>query len=195
MRDYPASLKDLEEAVAIAPNLVSAYEKMALIHLLSGDSPEAVVNACTRPFELGLSSVDCHIYLGWGYKKLGEPTAEFDSFDQQAFNHFNIAIQESRSPVTLVNAVAGRGVMYLTRGVYSGSREDLEQAEKDFNKALALDPTYKLVYLWRAQARYFMGDLPEAMLDCKAVAPTINTFIECFNYSPQDAVVFPDNSD
>lgn len=55
--------------------------------------------------------------------------------------------------------------LFNKRGLVYHEREENEQAEADFTKAIALDPKYALAYNNRGQARQALGRLDEAVAD------------------------------
>ncbi len=142
--NYQQALQRFQQALALNPDFVPAYEALGLVQLKQGDIKEA-----QRSFQDGLEKDPRYapLYIGLGR------TYSAQKDEQQAIKHFQKALELDHSNA---DAFYFQGLSYVNMGLYS-------QAEESFKKALDNDPSYTPAdQAWAALARMRMppGQLP-----------------------------------
>ena len=152
-----------EQAVALAPNSVRAWNQLGVEYLAEG-RVELARQAIERANAIEPRWGDGYPFLNWGVvlEALGQRERARAIYDE--------TIRLFPNQVLGYN---NRGLLHLRDG-------QLDSAVRDFDVALALDPEYPQVWTNRGTARFLQGELSLALADLERAV----------SLSPRESVAF-----
>lgn len=145
-RDREQALKEFDKAIALNPNLASAYGGRAELYERSGDLQQALRDA-EKAIQLDPNGWGPHCCRAGVLRALGR--------DEEALTEYNRAEQLNPNVVSL----------WWARGDLHAEREDYAAALRDYDKGVDLNPEYWLSYKRRAPTHYQLGHYREALRD------------------------------
>uniref|UniRef100_UPI00398E5DDC uncharacterized protein ttc6 isoform X3 n=1 Tax=Pristiophorus japonicus TaxID=55135 RepID=UPI00398E5DDC len=173
------AVKNFNQALKLDPFFEDAYNGRGNVYMDSGHA--AGIKQAQKDFvqalHLNPKCGKARLNLGYNFQVLGK--------FQKAWNHFTIAIDidptfqdayEGRAVINLqmnntfgafqdINAAlktSESAKLFTNRGVISQFTGDLPNAMKDYQKAIALDPSYSLAYFNAANLYFYNKQFPQA---------------------------------
>jgi tetratricopeptide (TPR) repeat protein len=146
---YDIAMKDCDHAVKMAPNEPIAYEKRALVNLLMQKNNEAMADAVTLIRLQPVNAIGYYV-RGSVYFRTNEPQKALADLNQSlALKPYNDFVLDTRGSV-LVN-----------------SFQKYNEALKDFDLAISINPKKGRTYMNRSVCYYKMGNIEKAKADAQ----------------------------
>jgi tetratricopeptide (TPR) repeat protein len=182
-REFDKAIADFDKAISINPNYADAYFNRGIAYHRKGADDKAIADFDKA---ISLNPNDAEIYNNRGsvYAEKHNYDAAIADFDKaialnssDAMAYFNRGLAYSnRRGIGKI----GSGLV-VTAGAYANKR-DYDKAIADFDKAIALNPSYPSVYYNRGIAHAGKGNYDKAILDFdKSIALNPNHFEAYYN--------------
>jgi tetratricopeptide (TPR) repeat protein len=161
-KQYHQAIKSFHAALAIDPQLVRAYQGMALIYQYLLDYAEAIENF-SHVIELNISSVLAYLYRGICYFDWGKNT---DREDEDYLIKYQNAIDDFSTAVTINKTLIAA---YYLRAAINFYLENLDLSIVDFSRIIELEPSanahYNRAIIWweKGEDRSAITDLDRAI--------------------------------
>ena len=161
-KQYHQAIKSFHAALAIASQLVRAYQGMALIYQYLLDYTEAIDNF-SHIIELNISNVLAYLYRGICYFEWGK---SIDCEDEDYLIEYQNAIDDFSTAVTINRTLIAA---YYLRAAINFYLENLDLSIADFSRIIELEPSanahYNRAIIWweKGEDRSAITDLDRAI--------------------------------
>jgi tetratricopeptide (TPR) repeat protein len=188
---HPArSMGDIDKDITLHPNAAAGYIHRGAAWMLEGDAENAQRDFA-KALQLDPHSAQAHIGLSRVYtaaqkwnstfaelhkaEELGSPETALNALNESAFLHrelkqYDIAIKEYSTVIAAKSMPKSqRTYSLLQRGQTYGRTGKYQEAIRDYNQVVTLDPTVIEARVSRAHAYLTLKQLPQAVADCTFV--------------------------
>jgi len=182
--DYDQAIVEYEKAIALDPELVTAYSNRGGVYLNLGEYEQAIAD-CDRAIELDPELTSAYYNRGGVYLNLGDYKQAIADYDRaieldpelaMAYSNRGYAYDEiEQYEQALANydkaieLAPELAKAYGNRAVTFAKLEQYEQAMADCDQAIALDRNLATAYLTRGLIHWELGDQDRARADLEQV--------------------------
>lgn len=160
------AISDFNRALMINPNAVYALNGRGGAYFALGEYQQAIKDY-TKALELNPKNYNNYNRRGNAYYNLGAY--------QQAIKDYNMAIQFKLADIKQGSAPPGMGKgmqatfaeLYYNRGTAYGSIENYEEALKDYDRVIELDPLFSRAYNNKGKVYFALGNHQQALKDIR----------------------------
>jgi serine/threonine protein kinase/tetratricopeptide (TPR) repeat protein len=164
---YDDAWPDLEQAIALGPDVNFPYIPAALIALRQGRFADAqdLVNLTLKTFpDPSLSARLIHAIYGERANFVLVPMLSAASY--LVLGQYDAAVTDSQRALAMDDQDSD---VYLVEGLAYCNLGDLADAEQAYTRGIDADPTFTMLYALRAEVRARQGDVPGSLHDSLAV--------------------------
>lgn len=161
-KNYEGALRDLTQAIRLAPNTAAYYLHRADVRFLFGDV-DGVLSDLDAAVRVEPNNAWVYYQLADRYSLYLAMTPEDEDFDELADEVIGYLSTALRLDPTLQEIYAGRGLLYEEKG-------DLHRALEDYDQAVRFFPEKVHLYGIRARLKKGLEDYRGAIADYEHVA-------------------------